>query len=162
MKLILEQYGKFIMTGVVVVALLSILFFGVTDGNGHRGFLQIFGAQMDTAGTDYSAYQDYGQLKTESLKTKPEITAATDTNVFAGTEYGIGDLIKAADDNGTDLSVTVDSITDANGNDVTSIYNSTTEKVTFPEQGIYTFEVRAVDGGNRGTKSTVKIPVNER
>ena len=80
MKLIMEQYGRFIMTGVVVVAVFIALFFGVTDGNGHRGFLQIFGAQMDTGGIDYSTYRDYGTLKTESLKTKPEFTCALTGN----------------------------------------------------------------------------------
>lgn len=162
MKLIMEQYGRFIMTGVIVVAVFIALFFGVTDGNGHRGFLQIFGAQMDTGGIDYSTYRDYGTLTTESLKTKPEFTCALTGNALTGTEYDLSSLIKATDYDGADLSIAVEHILDEHDNEVSSIYDSTTGKVNFPEQGIYTFEVRAVDGGNRSTKSTVRIPVNKQ
>ena len=162
MKLIMEQYGKFIMTGVVVVAVFIALFFGVTDGQGHRGFLQIFGSKIQTDQVDYSAYQDYGTLKTESLKTKPEFTFVPTGNAKTDTEYDLSELIRATDYDGTELAITVDRILDEHDNEVSSIYDSTTGKVNFPEQGIYTFEVRAVDGGNRSTKSTVRIPVNKQ
>ena len=55
MKHIMEQYGKFLMTGAIFVALLATIFFGVQDDAGHRGFLQIMGSKAETGGKDYSS-----------------------------------------------------------------------------------------------------------
>ena len=162
MKHIMEQYGRFLMTGAIFVALLATIFFGVQDDAGHRGFLQIMGSKAETGGTDYSSYQDFSHLSAESGKEKPVIETVLDQTVYKNEEYSLDDLIQAKAYDGTNLELVVDYIDDKEGNRVTGIYSLASKKIIFPEEGIYKIKVWAADDGNRTSNAVVQIPVNRR
>lgn len=162
MKAIIEQYGKFIMTGTVLAAFWAVIFFGMTDENGNRGIMHVIGANFADIDIDYGAYSDYGTMMSEGQKQKPVITTVANTYMCAGIAYPVANLVKAADYAGHALPVTVDGIQNESGNDVMHIYQADTGKITFPDGGIYEFIVHAVDEGNRSTCVQLKIPVNKR
>ena len=161
MKLIMEQYGKFILSGIIIVSLFYAVFLGVSDAYGHRGLLQIMGSDMPDEKVDYSSYQDYTVMTAEAGKGSPQIRCLQNSHAVTNTEYSITELVNAADGTGTMLEVKVVKITDTPGNDVSFIYDRTAERLIFPVCGLYTFELCAVDDGNRCTRATVQIPVNK-
>ena len=58
MEKIMDEYGRFALDLLAMGLLLAYLFGTVTDAEGHRGILEIMGAQIAVWDTDYTAYQD--------------------------------------------------------------------------------------------------------
>ena len=60
MKEIMKEHGGLLVTVAVTICILTIIFSAVTDSDGNRGIVKIIAAHMNTDGTDYNAYADYG------------------------------------------------------------------------------------------------------
>lgn len=56
MEKIMDEYGRFALDLLAMGLLLAYLFGTVTDAEGHRGILEIMGAQIAVWDTDYTAY----------------------------------------------------------------------------------------------------------
>ena len=86
MKEIMKEHGGLLVTVAVTICILTIIFSAVTDSDGNRGIVKIIAAHMNTDGTDYNAYADYGAYQTEIAKDAPVIEmcirdrSATDRN----------------------------------------------------------------------------------
>ena len=65
MKEIMKEHGGLLVTVAVTICILTIIFSAVTDSDGNRGIVKIIAAHMNTDGTDYNAYTDYGAYQTE-------------------------------------------------------------------------------------------------
>lgn len=159
MKLVIEHYGRFILDGIVVVAVMMIVFLWLTDSEGNKGIFAVTGAQINIDATDYTAYTDFkGVYKTESEKKHPRISF-TGGRITIGT-HTLSNYIKAVDDAGQNLAIKVSSILAPDGTEVVGTYNQNTTEITFSQSGIYTLTVSVLDEGNRMTKTNIKIPVN--
>ena len=162
MEHIIEQYGRAILTGIIVVILLTVLFFTVKDSEGNEGGLNIIGSHVRTEGTDYASYRDFDNMKEEGQKSKPVIESAFTAPAVVNREYDLSELIKASDYNGADLPLIVDKITARDGTETGYSFDAGTGKITFQEKGSYECTVKAIDDGKRSTVATIEIPVNKR
>lgn len=159
MKIVIEQYGRFILDGIVVVAVMVIIFLGLSDANGNKGIFKVTGAQLEIENVDYTAYTDFkGTYKTESEKTKPKITF-TGVRVATG-NLVLSDYIKATDYTGASLFIQISSILSPEGDELIDGYNTETTAITLLEPGVYTIKVSATDSSSHKTESTVQFPVN--
>lgn len=162
MEHIMEQYGRAILTGIIVVILLTVLFFTVKESEGNEGVLNIIGSHVRTEGTDYASYRDFDNMKEEGQKSKPVIESVFTAPAVVNREYDLSELIKASDYNGADLPLIVDKITARDGTETGYSFDAGTGKITFQEKGSYECTVKAIDDGKRSTVATIEIPVNKR
>ena len=159
MEQVIKEYGKFLLDGIVMVALLVIIFTGITDDAGNRGALAIIGAKLEIENTNHKAYTDFrGTYQSESNKTAPVIA-------FIGTHLQSGicvvpDFVRAVDYAGNELPIKIISIIDESGAELISNYSQDTGKISFAP-GIYTLSVSAEDGNNRTKNCTIQIPVGK-
>lgn len=160
MKKVIQTYGKFLLSGVVVILLIGFLFGTITDEEGNRGIFQIVGAHLNTDSQDYSTYQDFDALDVENQKSAPEIMFDGSGLIFTGAVF-IFDYIRATDFQGHALSMRIIEIEDPVGNDVTAAYHVDSGFVDFTIPGIYRLTVSAIDEDNRKTVSRIAVPVNE-
>lgn len=161
MKLVIEQYGKFILEAIVIIALMSIIFSSLTDNEGNKGIFAVTGAQIKIDGVDYSAYTDFrGVYKMESEKEKPKISFESG-RLTIGT-YALSNYIKAVDYAGNTLRLKVISIKAPDGREIVESYNQNTTEVSLLQAGVYTVTLLAVDDGNNTTKTIIQIPINNQ
>lgn len=157
MKEIIEQYGKTLLTALIIVLLLALVFVKLEDDDGNKGILKIIGAHIGEEVEDYHAYTDYDVYEAEAQKKPPEIKYLG-SSISVG-EYLLQDYISAVSYTGGVLPIKVVSVVDKNGNEI-SVGDDT--RVYFDKAGIYTVTVSAVDDILKRTICTIKIPVNER
>ena len=146
MKEIMKEHGGLLVTVAVTICILTIIFSAVTDSDGNRGIVKIIAAHMNTHGTDYNAYADYGAYQTEIAKDAP------------GT-VNVADYVKAHDYNGQELAVKLLKFCDKDGNELTDQMDQASGTITFSSAGKYSFTVKAVDSGNRKTTVVIHVPV---
>ena len=113
---------------------------------------------MDTDGTDYYAYADYGAYQTEIAKDVPVIEYHGSGSLAPGT-VNIADYVKAHDYNGQELTVKLLKFCDSDGNELTDQMDQASGTITFSSAGKYSFTVKAVDSGNRKTTVVIHVPV---
>lgn len=131
----------------VLVVLLILLFFGVTDEQGNRGIIRIVAVRLDTEGTDYAAYTDYDIYETESTKTAPEIIYQ-DTGYLPVGTVNFLDNVTVTDYAGKSSGyLKIANLEEASSNDLSANINTETGEITFPEAGIYEVTIRAQDDG---------------
>lgn len=103
---------------------------------------------MNTDGTDYNAYADYGAYQTEIAKDAPVIEYYGSGSLAPGT-VNVADYVKAHDYNGQELAVKLLKFCDKDGNELTDQMDQASGTITFSSAGKYSFTVKAVDSGNR-------------
>ena len=150
MKEIMKQHGGFLTAALVTLGVLTIIFSAVTDSDGNRGIVKIIAAHMNTDGTDYNAYVDYGAYQTEIAKDAPVIEYQGSGSLATG---------KAHDYNGQELAVKLLKFCDKDGNELTDQMDQASGTITFSSAGKYSFTVKAVDSGNRKTTVVIHVPV---
>ena len=155
MKEIMKEHGGLLVTVAVTICILTIIFSAVTDSDGNRGIVKIIAAHMNTDGTDYNAYADYGAYQTEIAKDAPVIEYYGSGSLAPGT-VNVADYVKAHDYNGQELAVKLLKFCDKDGNELTDQASGT---ITFSSAGKYSFTVKAVDSGNRKTTVVIHVPV---
>lgn len=158
MKEIMKEHGGLLVTVAVTICILTIIFSAVTDSDGNRGIVKIIAAHMDTDGTDYYAYADYGAYQTEIAKDVPVIEYHGSGSLAPGT-VNIADYVKAHDYNGQELTVKLLKFCDSDGNELTDQMDQASGTITFSSAGKYSFTVKAVDSGNRKTTVVIHVPV---
>lgn len=157
MEQVIKAYGKFLLEGIVLVALLVILTV-MSDSAGNKGVFAITGTKLEIDRIDYGQYNDFkGIYQSESNKAAPAISVAG-THLYSGV-CNIPGFIKATDHTGTELLIKVSSIKDAGGTELIDDYNQATGEINLAS-GIYRVEVSARDANNRQTSCMIQIPVN--
>ena len=160
MKLVIEHYEKFILEGMVAVALMVLIFTGLTDGAGNKGIFAVTGAQIQVDAVDYPSYGDFKDTyKAESESINPKISSEC-PRLVAGT-HTLSSYIKAEDNTGQALDIKISSIKSPEGVELIDAYNQDTTEIVLSEPGLYVVTVSAVDGCNRMTKRAVHLPVNK-
>lgn len=158
MKEIMKQHGGFLTAALVTLGVLTIIFSAVTDSDGNRGIVKIIAAHMNTDGTDYNAYVDYGAYQTEIAIDAPVIEYQGSGSLAPGT-VNVADYVKAHDYNGQELAVKLLKFCDKDGNELTDQMDQASGTITFSSAGMYSFTVKAVDSGNRKTTVVIHVPV---
>lgn len=159
MEQVIKAYGRFLVEGIVLVALLVILFTGINDEDGNKGVLAVAGAKLEVESVNYNQYTDFiGTYQNECGKAAPVISFIG-THLYSGTCI-IPDFIKATDCAGAELQIKVSSIKDEGGVELIDLYNQDTGEISFVP-GIYTVEVSAKDANNKLTRCTIQIPVSK-
>lgn len=156
MKQVIVTYGKFLISGVVLIAIFLVLS-NVKDDVGNKGALHILGARIHTEDMKYDTYTDFDVVITEANIEKPIISYIGGENVLHVGTVSLADIIKATDADGNMLSI-----------NVLTILNPVNEEVAFDENkvinctmpGIYTVTVSAVDMHNKKTVREIKFPIN--
>ena len=157
MEQVIKAYGKFLLEGIILVALLTILTV-MSDSAGNKGVFSIVGTKLEMNSVDYNQYNDFkGTYKSESNKEAPVISVIG-THLYSGV-CSIPSFIKATDYTGAELLIMVSSIKDAGGTELIGDYNQDTGEISLAS-GIYMVEVSAKDVNNKLTKCTVQIPVS--
>lgn len=159
MEQIIRAYGKFLLDAAVVSLLLGILLANITDAAGNRGIFHIAGAYLTAADMDARAPEDFAVFREEGKKGAPVISYQ-ETGMLHTGRHVVSEYIKAIDHNGQELPIRLLEVCDAGGNALDACNMETTETV-FPQAGIYTVKVLAVDAGNRRSVSRIRLPVNE-
>ena len=59
MREVFEYYGRFLLEGIVLAALLGMIFGGMKDENGNQGLFAILGAKIKMETVDYRNYTDF-------------------------------------------------------------------------------------------------------
>jgi len=154
MKEIMKEHGGLLVTVAVTICILTIIFSAVTDSDGNRGIVKIIAAHMNTDGTDYNAYVDYGAYQTEIAIDAPVIEYQGSGSLAPGT-VNVADYVKAHDYNGQELAVKLLKFCDKDGNQM----DQASGTITFSSAGMYSFTVKAVDSGNRKTTVVIHVPV---
>lgn len=159
MEQIIKIYGKFLLEGIVLVALLTILFVEITDEAGNKGVWAITGNRIEVESIDYKEYTDFKDTyQSESNKAAPTISVIG-THLCSGLCV-IPAYIKAIDYAGNELPVKVSSIKDESGTELINNYNIDTGEIDFVP-GIYTVKICAKDANNKQTSCTIQIPVSK-
>ena len=158
MKEIMKEHGGLLVTVAVTICILTIIFSAVTDSDGNRGIVKIIAAHMNTDGTDYNAYIDYGAYQSEIAKDAPTIEYQGTGSLVLGTVQ-VADYVKAHDYNGQELAVKLLKFCDSDGNELPDQMDAAAGKITFESAGTYSFTVKAVDSGNRKTTVVIHVPV---
>ena len=117
MKEIMKEHGGLLATVAVTICILTIIFSAVTDSDGNRGIVKIIAAHMNTDGTDYNAYADYGAYQTEIAIDAPVIEYQGSGSLAPGT-VNVADYVKAHDYNGQELAVKLLKFRDKDGNEI--------------------------------------------
>lgn len=161
MKIIIQQYGGYLLDVLCLSLLITLLFSGIRDEHGNQGVHKIVGAEVQsyTKGKDYKSYTDYDVYRSESDKEPPKIVYGGIVQPSIGNWY-IPDSISATDYRGESLLVQISSIVNPDGMELVDSYNSQTKEVLLASPGIYEFTVSATDRENRKTTSRIRIPVN--
>lgn len=159
MEQIIKVYGKLLLEGMVLIALLTILFVEIKDEEGNKGVTRIVGAKLEVENVNYNLYTDFKTTyQNESNKKAPEIFF-DGTHLYSGVCI-IPNYIKAMDFSGTELEIKVSSIKDAAGTELIGDYDHDTGEISFVP-GIYTVEVSAKDVNNKLTRCMIQIPVSK-
>ncbi len=158
MKEVIKQHGRFLLTALITLGVLTIIFSAVTDSDGNRGIVKIIAAHMDTEGIDYNAYVDYGAYQTEIAKDAPAIEYQGTGSLTPGI-VNVADYVKAHDYNGQELAVRLLKFCDSDGNELPDQMDKESGTITFYTAGIYSFTVNATDSGNRKTTAVIRVPV---
>ena len=161
MEKIMDEYGRFALDLLAMGLLLAYLFGTVTDAEGHRGILEIMGAQITVWNTDYTAYQDYHTYEAEAQKENPVIEYIA-TEPMALGENRAADYIAASSCDGAELPFLIIRVEDWRGTevDLNGVYNEADNSLNFSNPGIYKVRVVASDAGNRKTECDIRIPVS--
>lgn len=157
MERILNTYGKFLLSAGAVLALVFLLFAGVTDGEGNRGIFQITGARLDTGRELIQQEEAFGVLEAENGKAPPRIFLESGAAFSVG-QVVLTDIIKAEDYDGRKLPVAILRVESPSHRDITALLSDSGE-ITLDESGIYVVEVSGTDDGNRKTTVQIKLPV---
>ena len=160
MNQVISTYGKFLLEGIILVAVFVLVFTGIRDDAGNQGVFAIVGSQIETGNTDYESYNDFrGTYQTESGHAAPEIIYVTEGVLRIGT-VKLSEHIKAADYEGNELPIKVTGILSPLGTELISSYDPAKEEINLAAAGLYTITVRVLDRGNRESIRIFKIPVN--
>ena len=84
---------------------------------------------MNTDGTDYNAYVDYGAYQTEIAKDAPVIEYQGSGSLAP--TVNVADYVKAHDYNGQELAVKLLKFCDKDGNELTDQMDQTSGTITF-------------------------------
>lgn len=161
MREVFEYYGRFLLEGIGLAALLSMIWGGMKYESGNQGLCAIVGAQIEMEMVDYRSYTDFKTVyKRESEKAPPHI-------YFEGEGLEIGshvlfNYIKALDSEGQNIGVVINSIKGPNEVELIEGYNPYTGEITFSKPGVYVISVYAKDRSNKRTEAIIKIPMNQR
>ncbi len=161
MEQIIKAYGKFLLDGVVVVMLFTMLFGSLEDEVGNRGILHIIGAHLETGNTEGGESADLKAYQSESLRMAPVITYEASELVYTG-QYEVSEYIRAVNDAGEELGVRLLSVLYPYGEEQLADDESDRTSMDLESPGIYTVKVSAVDAQNRKTVCRIQIPVNRR
>ena len=156
MKLIIENYGRFLLEGIALVSIMGILFHGISDG---KGVMQLIGENAVIHKNQYELYSDFREVyKTESEKEPPKFSCDVG-NVAVG-NHMLSDYIKACDCEGKSLSFQIMRIIAPDGSDVTDTYNQDTTEIWLSQFGVYHLCLTSMDEQRRTTQITLQLPVN--
>lgn len=159
MKLVMEEYGKLILSAVVAVSIVTFLFFHFSDEEKNKDFLSVLGARITMTNTNYHEYIDFkDSYRKESVKSAPTLTFSCD-RLIVGTHV-LSNYIKATDCDGNNLVIQISSIKSPDGTEIVETYNQSTSELNMTMHGIYIVTVSTVDENNRSTRGEICIPVN--
>ena len=156
MEQIIKFYGKGLIEGIALAALIMMFMAGIGLEEGKLAFI---GENLEKENINYFQYNDFkGTYQMECNKTGPKI-------FFVGNHLQSGtciipETIKEKDFAGTELQINVISIKDAGGIELINEYEQETGEIVL-KSGIYTVEVCAVDENNKSAKCKIQIPVSK-
>ena len=158
MEQVLQCYGKGIAAGIVLIAVMVLLFAGIRDEQGNRGLINIVKTWIPeeetiTENAAIDAFAEAGEVA------YPTIRYAYNGMLHRGA-YLPGDLFSAVDGMGEERSVLWCEMTDPHGNSCT--IESQQGEVVFDVEGIYTVRVCATDEANRRSVCEFQIPVRRQ
>jgi len=152
MKLVVRAYGRFLLESIVVLSMVMLLI--------QQGYLQFVGQHIQTVTEDYSEYTDFREhYYWECQKDAPKILYVKGS-IETGS-YSLSELVEAYDYEGKRLEVGIERILTSQMEEQIPEYGEETY-LNFEKAGIYSIEVSAEDDGNRCSRRTIKIPVNNR
>lgn len=156
MEQVLQCYGKGIAAGIVLAAVMVLLFAGIRDEQGNQGIVNIIKTWIPeediiTENAAIDAFAEAGNVA------YPTIRYVYNGMLHRGT-YLPGDLFLAVDGMGEERNVLWCEMTDPHGNSCT--IESQQGEVVFDAEGIYTVWVCSADEANRRSVCEFQIPVN--
>jgi hypothetical protein len=155
MREIIHQYGGFLVEAAVFIALIALLFVNITDADGNKGIINIVSAHTRNDANDYASYTDFDVYVAESGAHDPQITFTSETIHVGGIDPA--DSFSAFDSEGNALPVVVLSVRERGKG---YIEPGDDGEFYIPNEGVYTFCVRAVDRDGRESVCEVDVPVN--
>lgn len=161
MKQIIQTYGTYLLEAAVLLSVVAVLFWGITDGDGNRGALQIAGSMLPLNEQQEGESGDFAVYEAESGKEPPTIFCIGTEPLPTG-RHAVSGCIRAKDRYGTELPLRILGIENPQGEEILDNYDRESTELDFAQPGIYTFRVLAVDGSNRRSECLIRIPVNAR
>ena len=147
---VIKVYGKTILQAIILVGVMWLVFRGVTDENGNKGFVEIVSGHMDQQMENPADFETFYE---ESQKAPPHFETAITGYLKIGT-YQMTDIIKAWDYAENELQIQLMKVISPDG---TVLEN----KLDFQMPGVYEVSVMTEDHDNRVRYAVVNIPVNE-
>ena len=143
-----------------MLSVVSVLFWGISDGNGNKGALHIAGSQLSLGEAQEGTGEDFAAYAAESGRMRPSVSYIGTEPLCTG-RHALSDYIRAEDYAGTKLPFQILGI-EVQGEEILESYDRESTELDFLYPGIYTFRVLAVDGSNRRNECLIQIPVNEK
>lgn len=160
MEQVIRTYGTYLLEAAVLLSVVSVLFWGITDGNGNKGALHIAGSRLTLGEPQEGTGEDFAVYAAESGGMRPLISYIGTEPLCTG-KHALAEYIRAEDQNGTKLPFQILGI-EVQGEEMLENYDRESTELDFLYPGIYTFRVLAVDESNRRSECFIRIPVNER
>ncbi len=162
MKYIIDLYGRFLLSGAVLLLVFVLLFSRISDSEGNRGAFKIMGAALGLTNESGGAGIDFAVYRTESEKEAPSIVYSYDGKLYANEAVLLSDFIRAVDYNSGPLELRVLQVTDSASNDITSCYDRRNGNICFPAEGMNRITLAVKDSSNKKYTCTIEVPVNRR
>ena len=173
---IFTHYGRFILSSVVIVSII-LSFTLMTDGNGNVGLFDVMEPYMSLDADNMENLSDVVETRAHaSLTTKPPtigfdgtglpfLEAGDDIELLSYLSVTYWDVtsrtkITCRGNVPGNYTLSVLEIKNGEGIDMTSLFNTGTGKITFPQGGTYICVFKATDGLNQSAKCTITIPID--
>lgn len=154
MKKIYETISDMILPATIFIAAIAII-------AGAALFTKA-GQRMDVEGEDFSNSMDAGEMQEICEREAPTITY-TGKKVWNTGETIITDSVFQAEDvDGNPVEVEVRDITDQKGDSAMDCFREADRSAAFPNRGVYTFRLTAMDGERKSTTKRISLVVDPR
>lgn len=155
MEQIVRNYGRFFLTGIVLVVIVWIFWGRNEEGSWNgRGIIgeNFYPVEKTVSNRDFSVFNETGAYR------NPEIVWQYDAMLRTGV-YELSSLVQATDYAGRELEVYLQKIL-KNGAELDVTVEEDGSKLYFVSPGTYTLQLSAQDTENRCTVCEVRVPVN--
>ncbi len=165
LKEVIRQHAGLILEAVVVLAILSLVFFGLPAGGGRYGLGNVLSNSVESDGIDYAGYADSGAADAALGRSRPVISyRAYDADgkmqrIIIGKDISLTTFFTAEDADSQRIETKITSIKDRTGTELLTDTLTGADTFRFSESGTYKIEVSATDSYNRCSNVTFSVPV---